>query len=118
MSTLTISNLSDGTTTVATSYITNGSAKAWVNFNGTGTIAIRTSQGVGSLTDNGTGDYTVNFSTSFSDEPAGVLTGGRNTHYYTGSGNTSSLRFYSITVGTSTNADTSILVLSANGDLA
>jgi len=118
MSTLTISNLSDGTTTVATSYITNGSAKAWVNFNGTGTIAIRTSQGVTSLTDNGTGDYTVNFSTSFSGEPAGVLTGGRNTHYYTGSGNTSSLRFYSITVGTSTNADTSILVLSANGDLA
>ena len=47
-----------------TSYVVNGSAKAWVNFNGTGTIAIRDSANVGSLTDNGTGDYTVNFSNS------------------------------------------------------
>ena len=116
MSTIKVTNLQ--ATGETASRAVSGVAGAWVNFNGTGTIAIRTSQGVTSLTDNGTGDYTVNFSTSFSDEPAGVLTGGRNTHYYTGSGNTSSLRFYSITVGTSTNADTSILVLSANGDLA
>lgn len=115
MSTLKVTNIQ--ATGETASRAVSGVAGAWVNFNGSGTIAIRTSQNVASLTDNGTGDYTVNFSTSFSDEPAGVLTGGRNTHYYTGSGNTSSLRFYSITVGTSTNADTSILVLSANGDL-
>ena len=36
-------------------------AKAWVNFNGTGTVAIRDSYNVSSITDNGTGDYTVNF---------------------------------------------------------
>ena len=47
-----------------TSYVVNGSAKAWVNFNGSGTIAARDSANVGSLTDNGTGDYTVNFSNS------------------------------------------------------
>ena len=47
-----------------TQYVVNGSAKAWVNFNGTGTIAARDSANVGSLTDNGTGDYTVNFSNS------------------------------------------------------
>jgi len=35
--------------------------KAWVNFNGTGTIAIRDSYNVTSLTDNGVGDYTVTF---------------------------------------------------------
>jgi len=35
-------------------------AKAWVNFNGTGTVAIRASGNVSSITDNGTGDYTVN----------------------------------------------------------
>ena len=116
MSTLKVTNIQ--ATGETASRAVSGVAGAWVNFNGAGTIAIRTSQNVSSLTDNGIGDYTVNFSTSFSDEPAGVLTGGRNTHYYTGSGNTSSLRFYSITVGTSTNADTSILVLSANGDLA
>ena len=34
---------------------------AWVNFNGTGTVAIRDSGNVSSITDNGTGDYTVNF---------------------------------------------------------
>ena len=41
--------------------------KAWVNFNGTGTVAIRASGNVGSITDNGTGDYTVNFTTAMSD---------------------------------------------------
>ncbi len=41
--------------------------RAWVNFNGTGTVAIRASGNVSSITDNGTGDYTVNFSTALSD---------------------------------------------------
>jgi len=66
MSTLNVSNITDGTTTVGTSYVVNGSAKAWVNFNGTGTIAIRDSQGVSGLVDNGTGDYTSNFTSGFS----------------------------------------------------
>lgn len=43
------------------------SARAWVNFNGTGTVAIRASGNVSSITDNGTGDYTVNFSTAMPD---------------------------------------------------
>jgi hypothetical protein len=42
-------------------------ARAWVNFNGTGTVAIRASGNVSSITDNGTGDYTVNFTTSMPD---------------------------------------------------
>ncbi len=41
--------------------------RAWVNFNGTGTVAIRASGNVTSITDNGTGDYTVNFSTAMPD---------------------------------------------------
>ena len=41
--------------------------RAWVNFNGTGTIAIRASGNVSSITDNGVGDYTVNFTTAMSD---------------------------------------------------
>lgn len=41
--------------------------RAWVNFNGTGTIAIRSSFNVSSITDNGTGDYTVNFTNSLPD---------------------------------------------------
>jgi len=43
------------------------SARAWVNFNGTGTVAIRASGNVSSITDNGTGDYTVNFATALAD---------------------------------------------------
>ena len=41
---------------------------AWVNFNGTGTVAIRASGNVSSITDNNTGDYTVNFTTAMPDE--------------------------------------------------
>jgi hypothetical protein len=42
-------------------------ARAWVNFNGTGTVAIRASGNVSSITDNGAGDYTVNFTTAMVD---------------------------------------------------
>ena len=44
-----------------TKSLVRGTASAWVNFDGTGTIAARDSENVSSLTDNGTGDYTVNF---------------------------------------------------------
>jgi hypothetical protein len=53
--------------------------KAWVNFNGTGTVAIRASYNVSSITDNGTGDYTINFTTALSDATYGaaaLLNGG------------------------------------------
>jgi len=65
MSTLVVSNINDGTTTVPATYVTNGSAKAWVNLNGTGTIATRDSLNVSSLTDSGTGQYRMNFTNSF-----------------------------------------------------
>lgn len=42
----------------------NQIAKAWVNFNGTGTVAIRASFNVSSITDNGVGIYTLNFTTA------------------------------------------------------
>ena len=45
----------------------NGSAKAWVNFNGTGTVAIRRAFNVSSITDRGTGRYTVNLTTAMPD---------------------------------------------------
>ena len=50
--------------------------KAWVNFNGTGTVAIRASYNVSSITDNGTGDYTVNFTTAMPDANYFVSNGG------------------------------------------
>jgi hypothetical protein len=45
----------------------NYKCRAWVNFNGTGTVAIRASGNVSSITDNGTGDYSVNFTTAMPD---------------------------------------------------
>ena len=48
--------------------------RAWVNFNGTGTVAIRGSGNVSSITDNGTGDYTVNFTTAMVDANYSVTT--------------------------------------------
>ena len=47
--------------------------KAWVNFNGTGTVAIRASYNVSSITDNGTGDYTVNFTSALADANYSVV---------------------------------------------
>lgn len=51
-------------------------ARAWVNFNGTGTVAIRGSGNVSSITDNGTGDYTVNFTTAMPDAEYVTIFGG------------------------------------------
>jgi hypothetical protein len=45
----------------------SNTCRAWVNFNGTGTIAIRASFNVTSITDNGVGDYTVNFTNAMPD---------------------------------------------------
>jgi hypothetical protein len=55
--------MNSGYGSVATAY----GCRAWVNFNGTGTVAIRASGNVSSITDNGTGDYTVNFTTALVD---------------------------------------------------
>jgi hypothetical protein len=64
---LTISTLNDSSGVLATQNGMSGIAKAWVNFNGTGTVAIRASFNVSSITDNGTGNYTVNFTTAMPD---------------------------------------------------
>jgi hypothetical protein len=74
--------------------------RAWVNFNGTGTVAIRASGNVTSLTDNGTGDYTVNLTTAMPDANYAVVTGGKQDDTYndrffsTKVVNTSSFRMY------------------------
>jgi hypothetical protein len=47
-------------------------AKAWVNFDGTGTVAIRASGNVSSITDHATGDYTINFTTAMADSSYAV----------------------------------------------
>jgi hypothetical protein len=53
--------------------------RAWVNFNGTGVIAIRASFNVTSITDNGVGDYTINFTNAMPDANYAMVGGGGST---------------------------------------
>ena len=76
-------------------------ARAWVNFNGTGTVAIRASGNVSSITDNGTGDYTVNFTTSMPDANYSVS----NISMRNGSSGASSNGVLAIVFGSTTYAD-------------
>jgi hypothetical protein len=75
MSTLVAQTISNGTVSTSTANVING-AKAWVNFNGTGTVAIRASYNVSSITDNGTGDYIVNFTNAFADANYAIVATG------------------------------------------
>jgi hypothetical protein len=72
--------------------------RAWVNFNGTGTIAIRASGNVTSLTDNGTGNYTVNFTTAMPDANFVAVCGDAN------SGGVGSIQFTGCIAKTTTTA--------------
>ena len=78
--------LPDSTGTIATAESTlsqfnaSGSApvyacRAWVNFNGTNTVAIRASGNVSSITDNSTGNYTVNLTTAMPDANYSIVVG-------------------------------------------
>jgi len=71
---LTIDTLKASSGVLATQNGMTGIAKAWVNFNGTGTVAIVGSFNVSSITDNGTGDYTVNFTTAMPNANYAVVT--------------------------------------------
>lgn len=70
---LTISTLNDSSGVLATQNGMSGIAKAWVQFNGVTTATIRGSFNVSSVTRNGTGDYTVNFTTTMPDANYSVV---------------------------------------------
>ena len=85
---------------VATAY----GCRAWVNFNGIGTVTIRASGNVSSITDNGTGDYTVNFTTAMPDANYAVAGSA-------GNGDTGSLRVISTAqAATPTTTTTRLLI--------
>ena len=71
MSTLRVNTLQDATGSNQPAMV--GAAKAWVNFDGTGTVAIREQFNVSSITDNGTGDYSINFTTSLASSNGCVV---------------------------------------------
>ncbi len=72
MSTLSVGTIQSNTSSPPTVKNSSGTeigtfCRAWVNFNGTGTVTIRASFNVTSITDNGTGTYTVNFTNAMPD---------------------------------------------------
>ena len=135
MSTLTISNLNDGTTTVPTTFVTNGSAKFYINFNGIGTAVVNKSLNHSSLTDNGTGDFTFNFTNSMDDiyyshiggayydaNTNGALTFGlRDNTTWSGERTASLIRYHANSVTSTSNRsvfDPDEATLTIHGDLA
>ena len=72
MSEIRATKISDAAGTGPIALTKQSAAKAWVNFNGTGTIAVRDSTNVSSITDNGGGDYNTNFISSMSDDDYSV----------------------------------------------
>jgi len=114
--------ISDAAGTGPISLTGQSAAKAWVNFNGAGTIAIRDSFNVASLTDNSTGNYDVNFSNNMSSvEYAPQICSNASVNNYgfnrTGGENTTArvnVNHYESAVL----RDTSRIYTSAHGDLA
>lgn len=121
MSTINVSNITDGTTTVGTSYVVNGSAKAWINFNGS-TNTIKKSFNIASLTDNGTGQHDGNFtsnmdSINFSAPACSKTGGGAGDKPYTEPDNASNISviIYNSSGGYVDNESVSVAI---HGDLA
>jgi len=127
MSTLTVSNIK--ATGETASRAVSGVAAAWVNFNGTGTIATRDSNNVASLTDNGTGDYTINLSNSMANVNYAVPSGGGYAYANSGANDTNvqcydmTTSLFDLAVGYldssgATKRDHSLNIAVAHGDLA
>lgn len=87
MSTLSVATLQSNTTTPPVIQNSSGTeigrfCRAWVNFDGTGTVTIRAAFNVSSITDNGTGNYTANFTNAMPDAnyaTIGTVSGSLNT---------------------------------------
>jgi hypothetical protein len=124
MSTLNVSNITDGTTTVDTSYVLNGSAKVRCNWNGTGTPSIRNSLNVSSLTDVATGNQKITYTNNFSAVNYSSTFGGRIASdgflaFLSGSTNGQYVDACDvITRNLSANADANTVCVECTGDLA
>ena len=116
---------SSGSNSVGMAYVAGGSSKAWVNFNGTGTIAARDSLNLSSLTDNGSGDYDVNISSSFAAVDYSISVSGYPSASWNqifsiqnpASNTTSIFSIFSASTA-GTKYDTQLVTASAHGDLA
>ena len=114
-----------GNNSIATSFVAGGSAKAWGNLDGTGTIAIRDSFNVSSANDTGTGIYDFNYANSMSNDDYAPNESVSETSGFEGNLNrypaidgvsTSGIRFGATFSGS--NYDVDELYVTIHGDLA
>ena len=117
--TLTISTLSDGTNSTSSTNCIQGSAKAWIAYKGTSTQSIYASYNVSSVTVNGSGNYTINFTNAFADTnysancSSGVSTGSAGWPvWYVGTRNTTNLTVRMGDYSGPTAADTAYVAVS------
>ena len=114
----------------ATMQMQQGLAKSWVNLNGSGTIAIRDSLNVASLTDYGTGDYravftnsmnnvnhSIQVTTAVSDSPTAVFQAGTSQTLFSSGANAFS-SYVSSTGGSCVAIDAGVVNITVHGDLA
>jgi|TARA_R100001463_G_scaffold117479_1_gene173084 hypothetical protein len=123
---LRVNTLTDASSnnSTAMSTVFNGTAKAWINMDGTGTISNRDSYNISGITDGGTGVYTVTISNDMSSANwSPTFTGGP--HSSNNNRNTASvysLAAGSVNVGTwgsgGSSEDYALVSLHINGDLA
>jgi len=120
MSTLEVSNLNDGTTTVATTYITNGSAKVWALRSSGGTPSLSGNFNVSSLVDAGTGDTNYNLTNALSNTNGAIAvsngTSSNRRGIYSIYTTTSQIR--TLVYSTSSSAIDDAVALIGTGDLA
>ena len=114
MSTLKVDTIQDqaGGNASTPDEIYSGRAKAWLKMNGVGTVSIYSSYNVSSITDIGTGEYRMNFTTAFSDASYACVSSGSESgvggaaRFINGDGNTTSyalLLTYNVTTKTDYN---------------
>lgn len=117
MSTLSVSNITDGTDTVGTSYVLNGSAKAWIYFDG-GNNVIKDSLNFSSFTDNSTGNYNVNLTNSMAS--TSYCWSACNNNYHQATSTDRTVSSYNLQSYNSSHsyADAFVYNTQANGDLA
>lgn len=124
MSTITVTNIK--ATGETASRAVSGIAAAWVNFNGSGTIATRDSNNVSSLTDDATGRYTVNISNNMANDDFAALnyTSGSTASSQTAfnnsflGGNGNAVGSFKMSAYSSTFEDSDVVMAIVHGDLA
>jgi uncharacterized protein YfiM (DUF2279 family) len=118
LSTIRVDNF--GPSAGGTTYSARGIAKAWVNFNGQGTIAARDSENVSSLTDNATGEYTINLSNAFGagDYSASGMASNGSQNVSNAQPSAGSFSFTVYIASSGTKYDSTITLVSCHGDLA